>query len=571
MKLRQNNAPNWAEISSKSFHSFVFFPIGGIGKFGMNLLVLVYRGKYFVFDCGALFPDAYILGVDKVVPKLPSDFVSFFGNPSAYLISHGHEDHIGSLPTFLENYPAPVYATGWTYELIMRKIAKFPRLSGSVINKITPDTPLDIGGGKFQWLPTDHSIPSACMLMAKFDEFNLLFTGDFRFGNKMKSHVLDKIFPDFYRSKIDIVFCDSTNSDKDGFCPEESRTLGAIEDEIKKANGCVFVTTFSSNFERLSGIIDFSAKLGKRVHICGRGLLESLEVGYQFGWKPPHHCLAEVSELPLIPREDLVILITGCQADYMSALKRLAEQPFRGLTLTPGDTVIFSSRFIPGNEKNLYDLIASLEWQGIRVITPKVNPLIHSSGHAYKGDILELINRTGPLTFIPVHGSYSHLLSNAALSRDFLQEAKLELIQNGGIYSYTNKSVSKLSNFEPESIFIDSESNGQMTYETMRKRMRIGEKGLVVVSGVYNISSKRWIKEPISELIGIGFPNGNSFEKCSNQISASIKEVIASSISSDLRSNIEDLNEAIRIQVRRVLFKNLNRKPETYCYLHLIE
>ena len=306
------------------------------------------------------------------------------------------------------------------------------------------------------------------------------------------------------------------------------------------------------------------------MHVCGRGLLESLEMGYHSGWIPPSGCLIDTPELSSVPRDQIVVLITGCQADYNSALKRLAERPFRGLTLAAGDTVIFSARFIPGNEKNLFALIASLEWQGVRVITPKINSKIHSSGHAYRDDIVDLLTKSGAKAFVPVHGSYSHLLTNANLVNSLAHKPTLAMIENGGVFTYDKGKIAKIGQFSAESIYIDGESNGQMTYEVMRDRMRIGEKGMVIATGVYSIGKGDWLDSPVIELIGIGFPHNSSETKCRFEIKQALSLLLTDASGSTQYQNHNSLNEEGRLRIRRALAKTLSRKPETFCYLHLV-
>ena len=326
-------------------------PIGGCGEFGLNMTLVRYKGSLVVIDCGLMFPDPVKLGVDAIIPDCTPWF-EHLGHPTTYLITHGHEDHIGALPMIHKRWPAPIYAPAWAAELIKDRFGRIGQVAPEILVVKEKDQ-VTVGSIKAEYIQVNHSIPMAHSLLLQCGDLKVFHTGDFKFdatpvGEAPLSE--DRLSAIGARG-VNLLLADSTNALSSGPCPSESICASAFERLFKEEPGAVFVTTFSSNLWRLFTIFEAAKACGRRVHIAGNGLSKTIETA-RLGMLPEHPGLFVGEEqLDAVPRSKLVIVCTGCQAEPLSALGRIARNEHRNIKMEANDTLAFSSRMIPGSER----------------------------------------------------------------------------------------------------------------------------------------------------------------------------------------------------------------------------
>ncbi len=532
----------------------IFF--GGCGEFGMNATGYYHRGRLWLVDCGLVFSEPFQLGVESGIPAIDS-WIEELGGIHAYLITHGHEDHIGALPYFLAKWNAPVYGTEWTLSLIREKTAR-QRLGGIDLRSVKGGDSIIDGDLRHRWVHVNHSIPMACSLVLDFSSRRIFHTGDFKIE---PDNPYDKPY-DLAELKsigdlgIDLLVSDSTNATTQGHCPGESTVIPVLERVISQSPGRTFFTTFSSNLWRIRSVIDVCRKLGRPVAISGAGIKKVIQLGLEHNLLGDISHLASEEDATRMNAKDLVVLISGCQGEYRAALTRLIQGEHAHFQLNPDDTIVFSSRVIPGNEKSVLKLINRCVAQNIRVVSSRHEPGIHVSGHAYQEELKILLNSLQPRSYIPVHGNFAHLKANASLS-DQKSIHTLD-VQNGSVIKLGAKGAEDLGVIEIQRDFVDSWSMLPISYETLRDRLRIGENGLAVLSGVFSTFEGHWLSGPSLQVIGLPRPRGAKDDQSwQKHIEKELKQIMERTAGGDP----DTWQEQLRVSTRRFLADHFVKKP----------
>ncbi|NDE14095.1 ribonuclease J [bacterium] len=556
-------------------------PFGGCGEFGMNLTGYLFRDKLFVVDCGVMFPDPSKLGVDAIYPHIDPWFEQF-GGVHAYLITHGHEDHIGALPYVLDRWPAPVYATPWTASLIESKFERRKVAGRFPVTRVSPGDRIQFEDVKIDWVPVNHSIPMASALLMDFDGKTVFHTGDFRidFERQYEPPMDLSRIREIGDKGVDLLIADSTNSHRPGLGPSEFSVLGPLGDLMADTPGAVIITTFASNYWRVRSIANLCAKFGKKLLILGGGFEQAIRIGGELGFDPlPDGIMAPQDQVGLgnIPRDKLVVLASGSQGEWRSALSRLSNDEHRGFKVAPGDTVIFSSRIIPGNEKSVLWLMNNFQRRGVRVVTSRETPGIHVSGHAYRGEIKTLVEHVRPKTFIPMHGTFTHLDANESIISELgLDDTATLLMEDGDIVDLTSAGCEFSGRIEVETLYVDADSHASMTKDVLRERLRIGEGGCAFVTGVFDAGGSRWLRSPEIILQGIEFRpeegHAGPVDKTLwlEEASMYVADAIVRLAAQQPGATPADIDEEARLTLRRLLFGSLNRKPQVFARVHCL-
>jgi len=549
----------------------IIFPIGGCGEFGKNMTAYVIEGRLFVVDAGLLFADQRQLGVASIIPDINEVF-SKFGGPAAYIITHGHEDHIGALPYICRDWPALIYATPWTRKLIENKFDR--RGLGNLKNSIrtvNAGDVISIGKARFEYIHVNHSIPDACAVLVEFKGTKILHTGDF------KVDLLSKECPpirleDFSRHKdIMLVLADSTNAPVAGIGPGEWEVYEPLKKAILECQGRTIISTFASNLWRLQIIIKLAKDLGKKIFVTGTGMENCLKIGEELGhFSWPAGVRVNAEHLKKVEDKDLIILATGCQAENRASLYRMAVGEHKDIKIQPNDNVIISSRTIPGNEKDVASLISDLRRKGANVLTSRTHPGIHVSGHAFAGEIELLLRAANPRYFMPVHGTYAQICDNSILGESLNMETIIP--DNGAILEVNkDKGIRQIGEVDVPVLFVDGESSALLQYETLRERLRIGELGAVFVGGVIDVKKGIWAKGPILESQGLlnhGAEKGE--EDHFGWAEDILEEVRAWGRTLKVPPTDTAVSEVVRIAVRRKLATDLKKKPIVISQIWLI-
>ncbi len=566
------NAPA-SNSSSKAFSpdlEIVF--LGGCGEFGSNMTAYIHQGRLFLVDCGLTFSEAHHLGIEFSIPNA-FQFIERHGGVHSYLMTHGHEDHIGALPYYYRRFPAPIYCTRWTAALIRDKFTRNHRHSAELpLNIVEPGDQVTNGAIRFGWFHVNHSIPMACSLIVQTATNTVFHSGDFKFD---ASGVFDapidlNSLRQLGQRGIRMAIADSTNAPTPGACPGESSTLSTLHEVIKGARGLTVFSTFSSNWWRLKLVLEVAKSLGKHVLIAGQGISKTISLAQDILHDVPEvSFIKDAQQLDRFPRGDIIVLAGGCQGEHRAALSRIIRGEHSMVTLLPHDRVIFSSRVIPGNEKTVSDLISLCQKQQVDVITAKSHPGIHVSGHAHQEELDQLLDCLRPQYFVPVHGTFSHLQANGDIGRQNQHEPEVVAVQSGTSLKLSPDGELQVELLPPmERTFIDSWSMLPMDYETMRKRLKIGDSGLVVLSGVVDKTAGRWLQGPHFEYRGLPTPRGEALTRAE----ARLAEFATGKPLDELRAgaNHAAYNDHLGTHLRRELAVYMIKKPVVISTVYVI-
>lgn len=539
----------------------------------MNTTCYLINKNLFLVDCGLRFADPTKLGVDAVIPAV-DEYFQQAGGVTAYLITHAHEDHLGALPFVLPRWPAPVYTTPWTAEVLKYKLRKRNLDERKfLIHVVRPGEIVRAKDFEVEWIHVNHSIPNASALYIRTPAGTVFHTGDFKFD---RSPVLEEPMSQNKLSEIgtlgvDLLLSDSTNADKSGMCPSESSVYAPLLNLFEKTSGAIVISTFASNFWRLKTIADICEKTGRKLYISGQGLEQSFAIAKSLSiYSLPESIRLSDDSLGSCSRSKLVVLATGCQGEFRSALSRIAFGEHRHFQIHTGDTVILSSRIIPGNERAILNTIDNLRKRGAQIVTTKEIDAIHVSGHAYQGDLETLIKLLNPKCYSPIHGSYSHMKSNFLIGEKILDNGKkTALIESGQVLELSDSELTIRNKIPIELNFIDRDSGVVLSGECVRKRLKIGELGLLIISGVYSRDTHRWIVNPEFDAIGLSLPSEISPDEWTKKQIRWIEEKVNSELSVS-QTDVSDISESIRVYIRRLLFQILRKKPVVIMKLQFI-
>ena len=466
-------------------------PLGGLGHIGGNMMVYETARDLIVVDCGVLFPNSDQPGVDYIIPD-----VSYVRERRhklrAYVITHGHEDHIGALPFVLGELPAPLYATAFTADLLRGKLEEHPRIKYD-LRLILDRQPFKVGEFEIDPIPVTHSIPHAVALALKTPEVRVLHTGDF----KLDPTPLDGRTSDLAGLKmhgdagIDLLCSDSTNAERPGRTWSEHDIAASLQDVVRETPDRLFITTFASHIERIQAILQAAAANGRRVIPIGRSMQQNVAMGLEVGYlRAAASTVAEVEDFATLPRNKVIVLASGSQGEPRSAMGRLADGRLTGVRIDPGDRVVLSSRRIPGNERAIGNLINHFYRQGAEVITDH-QARVHSSGHAFSDEQRDMLRLCRPKFFVPLHGELRQMLRHGAIAEEegvapdnvLVTEdgAPLELIRDGdGI------GMRRAARVEAGLVFVDGKGIGDVGEVVLRDRRMLAESGIIVCVAVYS-------------------------------------------------------------------------------------
>ncbi len=550
--------------------SIRIIPFGGCGEFGMNMTGYICDDRLYLVDAGVSFPDPAKLGVESLFPDM-APWIDQFGGVYAYIMTHGHEDHIGALPFMLDRWPGPVYTTPWAAKLIHNKLDRRNIKTRYPIHVVGAGDRVECEDFSIEFVPFNHSIPDSCALMIRHPKFNIFHTGDFKFDFTpiMEKPVNIPHLEKLGKEGIHVLLADSTNSHVKGYSPSESVVLEPMKSAFKGAgNGAVIVTTFSSNFWRLKTILNACEATGRKALILGGGLDNCLKVASELGlFTPNPGLIVDSSVAATMDRSKLCVIATGSQGEYRAAIMRIANGEHRQFSVTPGDVVIFSSRTIPGNEREIQNMMSKLERRGATIFSARNDPLIHVSGHSYREELKDLVKALRPKNFIPVHGTFSHLLSNSKIPAEVgLVGTNTFVIENGDVIDIDQKTTAITDRIDVNRVFVDSESLELLSYETLRERLRIGELGLVVIAAAYRKSDSKMIGVPSLDVQGLVPPKDMDFKQFQNSLLAAAKKGFKNGIAAR-ETNHEKLEDQMRVEMRRYMFQVLKKKPVVICHL----
>jgi len=530
-------------------------PIGGLGEVGRNMTSFEIDGKILIVDCGVLFPEEHQPGVDLILPDfgfLRERLEDIVG----VVLTHGHEDHIGSVPYLLRlRADIPLIGSTLTLALVEAKL-KEHRIQPYTLT-VSEGQHERIGPFDLEFIAVNHSIPDALAVAIKTRAGTVLATGDF----KMDQLPLDGRLTDlreFARlggEGVDLFMVDSTNADVPGFTPLE-RSIGPVLDEvIARSPRRVIVASFSSHVHRVQQVLDAAAFNGRRVALLGRSMVRNMTIAADLGYlKVPEGVLIDFKKAGDIPDDEIVYMSTGSQGEPMAVLSRMANRDHQ-IEIGEGDTVILASSLIPGNENAVYRVIDGLTKLGANVVH-KGNAKVHVSGHAAAGELLYCYNILKPKNVLPIHGEYRHLFANAKLARDTgVPEQNTFIGQNGTVYDLRDGAVHVAGQLDLGFVYVDGATVGEITDADLKDRRILGEEGFISVIVVVDASTGRIIVGP--EIHARGFAEDDAvFEEVKPKISAALLEAAQNGVRDQ-----HALQQAVRRTVGTWVNRRLRRRP----------
>jgi ribonuclease J len=458
-------------------------PLGGLGEIGLNMMLLEYDGRALIVDAGLMFPEEYMPGVDVVIP----DFQCLRENRDklqCIILTHGHEDHIGAVPFLLKELNLPVFGTSFTIELVKEKLKEHGLLQNASLHKVLPREIREFGPFKIEFIAVNHSIVGGVGLAIETPEGILVHSGDFKIDQTpVDGQVTDLVrFAHYGNRGVLALFSDSTNVEKDGFTLSEMEVKRTLEVLFRLSKGRLIVAVFASNITRIQQIIDLALYFHRKVLFSGKSMKTNVRIAKEENLIriPPDMEITE-GMMDRYQDRELVMITTGSQGEPMSALTRMAQDKHKGIKIKKGDTVILSSRFIPGNERAISAIINNLYRMGAEVVYEKVSD-IHSSGHGYRDELKLMLNLVRPTYFIPIHGEYRHLVRHTQLAADTgMNPGQLAVVENGVTVCFNSGGMTLGERVQTGRVLVDGKGVGDVGEVVLRDRMRLSGEGMVIV------------------------------------------------------------------------------------------
>ena len=534
-------------------------PLGGLDEIGKNITVLEYGKDMIVVDCGVGFPDEDMYGVDLVIP----DFSYLVANQKklrGMFITHGHEDHIGSIPYCMQQVNCPIHGTAMTCGLIKLKLEEH-RLADKV-KLIThkPGSTVKAGCFTVEFIHVNHSIADAVAFAIHTPVGTIIMTGDFKIDPTAKDGMTDLArFGELGNQGVLALLCDSTNVERQGYTPSENIVAEGLDRQFKNCDQRIIVTTFASNMHRIQAILATAHRYGRKVAVTGRSMENVLKVAQELGYiKVPAGMIVDLNAVKSLPKNKVVIVSTGSQGENMSALYRMAFSSHKQIDIVSGDRIIISASAIPGNEKAVSKIINELYRKGADVVYEKSEGL-HVSGHACQEELKIIHALCKPRFFLPVHGEQRHLQIHGKLAVQLgLSPKNVRIMEIGNVVEFTRKTCKITDTVTAGKVFVDGTGVGDVGAVVLRDRKHLAQDGMIVVC--VNISSQDGSVITGPDIITRGFV----YVKESEELMEDLRCVAMEAIERCTRKRIRDwtaIKTAIKNDLSGYLFKTTKRNP----------
>lgn len=534
-------------------------PLGGLDEIGKNITVLEYGKDMIVVDCGVGFPEEDMYGVDLVIPDF-SYLVENKDKLRGFFITHGHEDHIGSIPYAMREVNCPIHGTAMTNGLIRLKLEEH-RLADKV--KLVTHKPGDVvkaGCFSVEFIHVNHSIADAVAFAIRTPVGTVVFTGDFKIDPTAKDGMIDLArFGDLGKQGVLALLSDSTNVERNGYTPSENLVAESLDRQFRNCDQRIIVTTFASNMHRIQSILNTAQRYGRKVAVTGRSMENVLKVAQELGYlKVKAGTIVDLAAIKSIPKNKLVIVSTGSQGENMSALYRMAFNTHRQVEITAGDRIIISASAIPGNEKAISKIINELYRKGADVVYEKSEGL-HVSGHACQEELKIIHGLLKPRFFLPLHGEQRHLQIHSKLAQQMGMNPKNIFIgQIGSVFEFTGKTCKLKGTVTAGKVFVDGSGVGDVGSVVLRDRKHLAEDGMIVVC--VNLSAEDGSVITGPDIITRGF----IYVKESEELMNALRDVVSEAIDRCQRKHIRDwsaMKAAIKNDLSGYLYKTTKRNP----------
>ncbi|MFC5700232.1 ribonuclease J [Cohnella faecalis] len=481
--------------------------LGGVHEIGKNMYVIQYDDDIIVVDCGSKFPDESLLGIDLIVPDI-TYLLENQNRVRGLVVTHGHEDHIGGIPYIIKQLNMPIYATRLTLGLIKIKLKEHGLLGTTTLHQIDSDTRLRLGSVSISFFSTNHSIPDCLGIAFHTPQGTVVHTGDFKFDLTPVNNQFADIhkMAEIGMNGVLALLSESTNAERPGFTPSERLVGGHIHEAFTNADGKIFITTFASNVHRLQQIIDAATAVNRKIVLLGRSMVNVADVASSLGYlNIPSNMLLDVAEAGNYRRDELVILCTGSQGEPMAALGRIAGGNHRQIEVNPGDTVIFASSPIPGNERNVARIVDNLFAKKAKVIYgPGSATGMHVSGHASQEELKLMLTLMKPQYFIPIHGEYRMLHQHRLLAEAVgVKASNIFIVNNGDVVDIVGSEAIQERKVPNGNTFVDGLGIGDVGNVVLRDRKVLSADGILIIVLTLGKSDNKIVSGP--DIISRGF------------------------------------------------------------------
>lgn len=544
---------------TKKTSKLKIIPLGGLYEVGKNITVIEYEDDIIIIDCGMIFPEDEMLGIDVVIP----DITYLLKNKEkikGIILTHGHEDHIGALPYVLKKINTPIFGARLTLGLVENKL-KEHNISNAVLNIVNPSQSIKIGQFEIDFIRTTHSIPDSLALAIHTPVGTIVHTGDFKVDyTPINGEAMDfQKFAELGKKGVLVLLADSTNVERPGYTMSEKTVGDTFNDIFLTAKQRIIVATFASNIHRVQQIINAAVLFDRKVVVSGRSMVNVVKVATELGYLDvPEGTLIDINDMNRFPSNKIVVITTGSQGEPMSALARIASSEHKKMELMPGDLVIISASPIPGNEKTVSKVINQLFKRGANVIYEALAD-VHVSGHACQEELKLIHTILKPKFFIPVHGEYRHLKQHSELAQELgMPKENIFIAENGSVVEFTKNSGTITGTVPAGNILVDGLGVGDVGNIVLRDRKHLSEDGLIVV--VVTISKQEGYVISGPDIVSRGFVYVRESEDLMEEARTVVRDVLAECEKNKitdwatLKSNIKDA-------LRNFLYEKIKRNP----------
>jgi ribonuclease J len=545
---------------SKPLQSLFAIPLGGLGEFGMNMMALRYGDDIIVIDAGMMFPESELLGVDLVIPDI-TYLKQHRQHVRAIVLTHGHEDHIGALPYILRDLNVPIYGTRFTLALVKKRITEAGLLDSTTLREVIPGRRIEIGPYEVEMIPVTHSTIDCVALAVRTPVGVIMHTGDFKIDHTPVGGAGFDIhtFARYGNEGVLALFSDSTNVERPGITPSERAVVPRIEELARSAPKRVILSCFASSIHRIQQVIDIASRVGRKVAFVGRSMVDNVEIAHDLEYlRIPDGMVVRSQDIRSFDPRKIIIMASGSQAEPMSSLSRIAVDNHRFVSVDEGDTVILSSRIIPGNEKAIFRMLDHMFRRRALVYYDNSAGVIHVSGHASQEEQKLVLQLVKPRYFIPVHGEYRHLFRHAALAHQLgVVSGEILLAENGHCFEFNEDGAFRRDPVAAGRVMVDSGSLEEIEEVVVRDRKHLSEDGVVVPIIAIDKHTGKLESQP--EIVTRGFMSDNGSDLVTGARDIVLRTINTSN--AEERADWSVIKEKIRIDLKRYINKQTSKRP----------